>query len=101
MGIDAWLETEQGEPLDKLLDERSLLSSLIQRGGLDSTVCLRFLDPWGDATFNHLQVPSLIAELRAARERADAATREHLDGLVALADRVEERPHLYLKFCGD
>jgi hypothetical protein len=101
MGIDAFLEDERGKQLGEVLDLENLLSRAIQHGGLDSTVCLRFLDPWGDATFNWLQVPILVAELRALRDRVDAATRERLDGIVTLAARYKESPHLYVKFYGD
>jgi hypothetical protein len=101
MGINARLEDERGEPLGEVLDERNLFSRAIRRGGFDSTVCLRFVDPWGDTTFNRMQVPILIVELRALRERVDAETREHLDTIVTLAARHTESPHLYLKFYGD
>jgi hypothetical protein len=57
-GIDAFLEDERGKQLGEVLDPETLLSRAIQHGGLDSTVCLRFLDPWGNATFNSLQVQS-------------------------------------------
>ncbi len=48
-----------------------------------------------------MQAPILVVELRAARERVAAATRAHIDVLVLLADRVNESPHLYLRFVGD
>jgi hypothetical protein len=101
MGIDAFLETESGDALGEVFDERNRLSRAVQAGGHDSTVCLRFIDPWGDATFNWMQIPILIMELRALRERVDDETREQLDAIVLLADRHVERPHLYLKFYGD
>jgi hypothetical protein len=101
MGIDAFLETESGAALGKVSDPHNLLTGAILAGGHDSTVCLRFLDPWGDATFNHMQIPILVVELRALRDRVDAATREQLEAIVLLAARATEQPHLYLKFCGD
>ena len=30
------------------------------------SVCLRFIDPYGDATFNQLQLPLLLRELKDA-----------------------------------
>jgi hypothetical protein len=101
MGINARLETEAGEALEELLDPGMLLSRLVQRNEFGSTTCLRFLDPWGDTTFNHSQIPFLIVELDALREQVDAATRTHIAALIALAARVDETPHLYLKFIGD
>ena len=87
LGFDAFLQTETGEHLASLEDSQGLLSRLIQRGEFDSTMCLRFIDPCGDAAGNHLQAAILVVELRAAQERAELTTRDHIDALVALEDQ--------------
>jgi hypothetical protein len=101
MGIDAFLEDETGAKFGEVLDERNVLLRAVLAGGHDSTVCLRFIQPWGDTTFNQLQVPHLIVELRALREPVEPTTREALDALVVLADRATKKAHLYVKFYGD
>jgi hypothetical protein len=53
MGIDTFIENENGERIDHVLDSEMRLSRAILSEGFDSTVCLRFIDPYGDATFNY------------------------------------------------
>lgn len=61
--------------------------------------CLRFIDPYGDTTFNQLQLPVLVAELRAAA--ADAS--ELCSRVEALAGFIEActKTHTYVQFVGD
>jgi hypothetical protein len=63
MGIDARIETERGEPLSELGDPHNRMNWLLRLAALDSTICLRFIDPYGNTTFNSLQIPVLQAEL--------------------------------------
>ncbi|MEZ6141833.1 MAG: hypothetical protein R3B84_14775 [Zavarzinella sp.] len=64
MGIDAFIETEEGMAKSALFDTDGLTSLLVASKSTDSTsYCLRFIDPWGDTTFNQLQLPFLIEEL--------------------------------------
>ncbi|MBC8045136.1 MAG: hypothetical protein IAF08_16980 [Rhizobacter sp.] len=59
---------------------------------------LRYLDPYGDATFNHLQMDDLIKDLD------DLENIEH-NPLTAeiqkLAARCKSEVHTYLTFYGD
>ena len=61
---------------------------------------LRFIDWYGDTVFNHLQIPSFLAEWATLKPRGQEE-RSLLDQVAALARRVEGEPHLYLKFYGD
>ena len=58
------METESGEKLANVVDPNMLLSS-VASGAIDlsDTVCLRFLDAYGDACFNQLQIPILVGEI--------------------------------------
>jgi hypothetical protein len=66
-----------------------------------NTCCLRFIDPYGDTTFNRLQLPVLASELRAAAAGASHTLRQRVEALVAFVDAAEREPHHYGKFIGD
>jgi len=111
MGIDVrWID-ESGEVKQEVPDAhdpaggQGVLSTFMVRSdwpGLPNTVCLRFVDPYGDAVFNRYQLPILIEELRAAlRDERDRITREHLERLIALAVQATGEIHTYVKFIGD
>jgi hypothetical protein len=65
MGVDARIQTEQGECLATLGDPHMCMNRLLSFAIVDSTVCLRFIDPYGDTLFNRLQIPVLQNELLA------------------------------------
>ena len=101
MGIDLQWIDERGEILERVLDERNLISEIIEAARKGS-VCLRFIDPYGDAVFNQLQIPVLIEELQAITPSALGyeATR-HYEEVIELATKANGRIHTYLKFYGD
>lgn len=66
------------------------------------TCCLRFIDPYGDTTFNQSQLRVLIEELRNLRDRvADSEGVEVLDGLLRFLKSAVNQVHTYVKFIGD
>jgi hypothetical protein len=104
MGIDASWITESGEPKQEVFDPRQCLTGLVvsRWHKLSETKCLQFIDPWGDATFNQAQIPSLLAELRnELREWNELEVRAHLEKVVRLVERAVDRTHTYIKFTGD
>jgi hypothetical protein len=69
---------------------------------LTSSVCLRFVDPFGDAVFNQAQIPELVNELRGeVEESRDAGTRAHLEKVIRLVEKSVGETHTYIKFIGD
>jgi hypothetical protein len=67
-----------------------------------ATTCLRFIDPYGDTTFNQYQLPVLIEEIEVLTRRApDAEARTVLADLLAFLERARGRVHTYVKFIGD
>jgi hypothetical protein len=102
MSIDAYIQTESGEFIDELPDTYSLVKELIPSLGDKTSVCLRFIDPYGDTTFNQNQIPVLIVELTAALELDKSyQVKEHGKKLLSLVERANGRVHTYLKFIGD
>ena len=46
MGIDVVMQNEDGEPEERFLDQEYNLATALRLPGLDSRVCLRFIDPY-------------------------------------------------------
>ncbi len=64
------------------------------------SVCLRFVNPWGDTTFNQLQIPVLLEELATlARDYPDF--RDALEAISGFVSSMTDHNHTYLKFIGD
>ncbi|MCI0683479.1 MAG: hypothetical protein L0Y71_15350 [Gemmataceae bacterium] len=102
MGIDVTLQSERGEPLRTVSDPRGLVVRLLREVDESDSRCLRFVDPYGDATFNRLQMPCLIQELQQTIDKvSDPAVRAHGGEILELAKDCERQIHLYLKFVGD
>ena len=72
-----------------------------RRASLVSSHCLQYIDPYGDATFNQLQLPQLV------REMEQAVGQLHESKLRTQAQRVLDFVrgcvglHTYVKFIGD
>jgi len=102
MGINVHWQDEGGGQLAAVDDDRSTFSHIIQRLRDDRSVCLRFIDPWGDTTFNQLQIPVLIEELECASAETNAREeREQIALILHLAHRSVGVTHTYLRFIGD
>ena len=69
-------------------------------GGLDQAAfpMLGALDPYGDAVFNHRQIPALLRELdQLPLERAGTWVAE----VRTLCELALRKPHRYILFIGD
>lgn len=82
----AWVD-EDHKTIELLNDTNSIVSGLATSRWpqLAGSVCLRFVDPWGNTVFNQAQIAFLLAELRT--ELADPANAEdsgHLSRVVQL-----------------
>ena len=60
---------------------------------------IRYLDPYGDAVFNHLQMQDLISDLENLT-KIDRNNQLVVE-IISLAKRCIEESHLYLVFYGD
>jgi hypothetical protein len=102
MGIDLKWETENGRLIDEIPDPQMCISHLVLKTDVTGTTCLRFIDPYGDTTFNQLQIPILIDELQSIlRTVQDNQIRDHLRRVIELAEKSRGEIHTYLKFYGD
>ena len=68
---------------------------------LEQSHCLQYIDPYGDATFNQLQLSQLTRELeRATAQIHGTSLREQAEKVVAFV-RGCIGLHTYIKFIGD
>lgn len=102
MGVNVYWQSEGGDVLQQLFDPKMLLSGHVRATQWSESRCLRFIDPYGDAVFNHLQVPVLVEELEASivpETKPDTAA--HVRSVVAfLRERLGDRD-VYAWFIGD
>lgn len=103
MGINVAWVNERHEVKQEVFDSRQCLSGLANSAWLRSdTVCLRFIDTYGDTLFNQAQIPVLLDELRNAElQQMDADIKSHLGKVSRLVERAVGKTHTYIKFIGD
>lgn len=104
MGVEvAWID-EQQVAQQEVSDAYEVISRLAMSSWskLPGSICLRFVDPCGDTTFNQAQIPFLLEELRAEVSNAiEPKFREHLEKVVRLVECATGGTHTYIKFIGD
>lgn len=101
MSITITLEGENGNEIESF-DDNDLLQTIIPNYNDLSSYCLRFIDLYGDNTFNNLQLPELVRELeQKLRVSLSFEKTELVENIIRLAHRCKNDVHLYLKFYGD
>jgi hypothetical protein len=104
MGIEVATVTEDQTRIEQVFDTLDVVARLAMTRWpkLTESLCLRFVEPWGDAVFNQTQLPFLLAELRSeVRLATDEKFKEHLQHVVALVEGARDQAHVYVKFIGD
>ena len=97
--IDVELQDEQGQTLARY-DGPAVTRMLVERA--DSTsACVRFIDPYGNTTFNQLQLSILVRELEALESRTRDGQAQVTRALLAFLRQASDRVHTYVKFIGD
>jgi len=103
MGIDVQVERETGEVIAAVYDVENTLSSAVLNGRFtDLGGCLKYLDPYGDAIFNQLQLPVVLEEIRdTCHATEDQPLRERLLEIETLIRDAHGQTHTYVRFVGD
>jgi hypothetical protein len=66
------------------------------------TTCLQFIDPYGDTTFNPMQVSVLLGEIESAIPLLPTEeARRRARALLEFVRPVAATSHVYVKFIGD
>ena len=104
MGVDVAWTTERKEHEHIVGDSFQTISrlALSRWSKLNETVCLRFIDAYGDTVFNQAQMPVLLTELEADAALQDTTKdREHIEKIITLVASALGSTHTYIVFIGD
>jgi hypothetical protein len=102
MALDITWEDERGEILEKCPNWFNLWNHISDPAEIQGTCCLRFLDDYGDTTFNQIQIPVLLAELESLLPKSkDDEARNSLESVIGFIRKAEGEIHTYIKFYGD
>jgi hypothetical protein len=97
LAIDVAWQNENGERLSRY--DGPLIDGRLPERAPPNSSCLRFVDPYGDTTFNAAQVAALEKELALVPDTDEVG--EQAKSLLAFVKRYPDRLHRYLKFIGD
>jgi hypothetical protein len=98
MGWTVIIEDEEGNPVRTMPGEFVLSDEDILNNS--SFRLLKYLDPYGDTTFNALMFKDLLADLEELGKILPA-DKEQIDLVIAYAKECDDEVHRYLKFYGD
>jgi hypothetical protein len=94
------LEGYEGGPVIGLIHNLSMNEPSTIK--LENTLCLQFIDPYGDTTFNQLQIPKLVQEVEALRPNCNTdEERQELESIIGFIGKAKGETHTYIKFYGD
>jgi hypothetical protein len=102
MGINVVHETESAAEIAGIEDSEHGFSQFLLHADIANTVCLKFIDPFGDTIFNQKQIPILADELSRLITLANNDKEAIL--LKAIAELVKssiDQVHTYIRFVGD
>ncbi len=102
MGLDIELQDEWGSKLDSVGDPKNYLGKLLPRSDDDNRPILAGIDSYGNTVFNRMQMRWFLPEWADVSGRAQTSEeRELVSKVEAMAHRLRDETHLYLKFIGD
>lgn len=97
----AWtiiLEDENKEQLHAVSEELDF-DALKNESKKQLFKLLKYLDPYGDTTFNTTQIDDLLDDLNVLISQD--GDKDLIDEIIALATKCKNEPHTYLTFYGD
>lgn len=100
MGIDIRLIDENEKIISELIDHNNLTKPVVHLADKEISVCLKFIDQFGDTLFNRLQIPILAEEISVIRNSVQTEDLKlHCSRILDLISKAEL--HMYVKFYGD
>jgi len=96
----AWtviLENEDRNQIESL-DIMYIPQRLIGPSNEEAFKLVKYLDPYGDTIFNHIQMDDLILDFKKLQNECHD---ENIEKLVQLAIKCKSEPHTYMVFYGD
>lgn len=103
MGMAVVLQDENCSNISEpVYDPQEVFSLCLPRFGDIAYPCLRFVDPYGDTLFNHLQAAAVLEEWDRLKESFCAHGAEQLWSSVGrLIAECSEEPHTFTRFMGE
>ena len=98
MGLTIVLEDEEGRTIRKLSKE--LNYDELENINLDNFVFLKYINFYGDTTFNTLQIDDLIGDFEKLMP-ISVSQSEIIQQIIDLAKECQNEIHTYIKFYGD
>ncbi|SRR5208337_453867 len=101
VAINVYLQTVDGRKKEEVFDLHYSLARLWPIGD-PSFPLLQYIDPYGNAIFNGVQMSEIRKELaRLIDKSSDQEQRDVLRRIDELAAQCEKHPHQFLRFRGD
>lgn len=94
MALTVILEDENGNAIQVLDQEISPLTNP------EKYILLKYINPFGDTSFNILQMDDLIKDFNKLIDDEPKLKKE-ITSVIELATKCKEKTHQYLKFYGD
>jgi hypothetical protein len=103
MGLCIALQSESGEQIDSVDDERNLLGKkLLGYPDQRAFPMLSSIDYYGDTTFNRMQIGRFLNEWKTLFAKATTPDEiSLLEAVKAMSEKLRDSVHLYLVFTGD
>jgi hypothetical protein len=101
MGLCISLQSEFGEPIESIADDKNLLNRLLDFPDAKTFPMLASIDRYGDTTFNRVQIHWFLAEWETLFDKAATSEeRTLLQSVRNLGQKVRNSVHVYLVFIG-
>ena len=98
MGLTIVLEDENGGAIQTLPKE--LQYDEFENVKLDDFILLKYIDFYGDTTFNTLQLDDLIGDFERLKPMNPSQS-EIIQQIIDHAKKCQDEVHTYIKFYGD
>jgi hypothetical protein len=99
VALQVHLEDEEGIRLVSVWDRVGVADFVWSRS--EGTICMRFIDRYGETIFNGGQCVVLRREWSALSDDAPENVRRWIADVAGLIERCATDVHLYLRFSGD
>ena len=102
MAMTIRLQGEDGAKIEEVYDVQGVIATYLPLLSDQSYHCVKFIDPYGNAYFNQMQIQTFLAEWDRIFDKVEKSEAKQLAAKIrALAELCLQEPHLYLKFIGD
>ena len=85
-----------------VIDNKHLIQKILPDFKDTSSYCLRYVDLYGDTTFNRMQMDQLKKEFELIKRKTrDKEIKLFIEKIMVLIGKCKRNVHTYIKFLGD